>query len=186
MSPVNSQIVWAAGINGTYAVTTDGGAHWRSAVVPGAEQLQFRDVQGVSANVAYLLSIGNYATNFQIYKTVNGGTTWTVEFTNELPEAFYDCFAFWTPTNGVAHDDSERMEYFPIFANHERQDLAVYREPNAAAAPGRSIFLFQRNLHHNAGFEQRLDYDWRFVDLQNPLHLRRRILMERGRYSADQ
>ena len=58
VSPVNSRVVWAAGTGGTYVVTTDGGSTWKSAVVPGAESLQFRDVQGVSDQVAYLMSIG--------------------------------------------------------------------------------------------------------------------------------
>lgn len=106
VSPVNARIVWAAGTGGTYVVTTDGGATWRSGVVPGAENLQFRDVQGVSDRVAYLMSIGNNTNNFQIYKTVDAGAHWTVEFTNATPNAFYDCFAFWTPDRGVAHSDS--------------------------------------------------------------------------------
>jgi photosystem II stability/assembly factor-like uncharacterized protein len=139
VSPVNSQIVWAAGVNGTYAVTTDGGTLWRSGVVPGAEQLQFRDVQGVSAQVAYLLSIGNDATNFQIYKTVTGGATWTIEFTNELPEAFYDCFAFWTPTNGVAHDDSENGVFPDLLTSNGKtwQSLANRMPP---PLPGEASF----------------------------------------------
>ena len=59
VSPVNKRVVWASGRGGTFAVTTNGGATWRSGVVPGAESLQFRDVEGVSDTVAYLLSIGN-------------------------------------------------------------------------------------------------------------------------------
>src|ERR1700678_1961956 len=55
VSPVNSQVVWAAGTGGTYAVTTNGGNTWTSGVVPGAEELQFRAVQGVSDKVAYLM-----------------------------------------------------------------------------------------------------------------------------------
>jgi photosystem II stability/assembly factor-like uncharacterized protein len=106
VSPVNSQIVWAAGTGGTYVVTTDGGNTWKAAVVPGAESLQFRDVQGVSDKVAYLLSIGNNTTDFKIYKTVDGGANWTIEFTNETTGAFYDCFAFWGPRRGLAHSDS--------------------------------------------------------------------------------
>jgi photosystem II stability/assembly factor-like uncharacterized protein len=106
VSPVNSRVVWASGTGGTYVVTTDGGETWRAAVVPGAENLQFRDVQGVSDKVAYLMSIGNNTTDFRIYKTVNGGATWTIEFQNQTENAFYDCFAFWTPKRGIAHSDS--------------------------------------------------------------------------------
>jgi photosystem II stability/assembly factor-like uncharacterized protein len=106
VSPVNSRVVWAAGTGGTYVVTTDGGENWKAAVVPGAENLQFRDVHGVSDKVAYLMSIGNNTTDFRIYKTIDGGATWTIEFTNETVNAFYDCFAFWTPKRGIAHSDS--------------------------------------------------------------------------------
>jgi photosystem II stability/assembly factor-like uncharacterized protein len=106
VSPVNSQVVWAAGTGGTYVVTTNGGQTWKSAVVPGAESLQFRDVYGVSAKVAYLLSVGINPTDFRIYKTVDGGANWKIEFTNQTVNAFYDCFAFWSPNRGIAHSDS--------------------------------------------------------------------------------
>src|SRR5215472_17176660 len=51
VSPVNPQVVWASGRNGTFTVTTDGGETWKAGVVPGAEALQFRDVQAFSARV---------------------------------------------------------------------------------------------------------------------------------------
>jgi len=106
VSPVNARVVWASGRGGTFLMTTDGGATWKAAVVPGAEALQFRDVQGVSEKVAYLQSIGSNPTDFRIYKTVDGGVTWTMQFQNQNPSAFYDCFAFWTPERGISHSDS--------------------------------------------------------------------------------
>ncbi len=106
VSPVNSRVVWAAGAGGTYVVTTNGGETWKAAVVPGAKSLQFRDVYAVSDQVAYLLSIGANTTDFRIYKTVDAGATWKIEFTNETVNAFYDCFAFWNPRRGIAHSDS--------------------------------------------------------------------------------
>ena len=75
-------------------------------MVPGAETLQFRDIYAVSDKVAYLLSIGNNPTDFRISKTLNGGATWHIEFINQDPNAFYDCFAFWNPRRGLAHSDS--------------------------------------------------------------------------------
>ena len=108
VSPVNPRVVWASGRNGTFTVTTNGGHTWHAGVVSGAETLQFRDVQGVSESVAYLLSVGTSGdpTDFRIYKTTDGGATWTMQFENQNPNAFYDCFAFWTPRRGIAHSDS--------------------------------------------------------------------------------
>jgi photosystem II stability/assembly factor-like uncharacterized protein len=106
VSPVNARVVWAAGRGGTFLVTTDGGETWKAGVVPGAETLQFRDVQGVTEKVAYLLSVGNNTTDFRIYKTADGGATWRMQFQNQTRNAFYDCFAFWTPKAGIAHSDS--------------------------------------------------------------------------------
>jgi len=106
VSPVNSRVVWAAGAGGTYVVTTDGGSTWKSGVVPGAENLQFRDVQGVSDQVAYLMSIGDNTGDFRIYKTEDAGTHWTIQFENKTVNAFYDCFGFWSPDRGITHSDS--------------------------------------------------------------------------------
>src|SRR5438309_5093750 len=106
--PVNPQVIWACGRAGTFTVTTDGGQTWTAGVVPGAEALQFRDVQAFSASVAYLMSIGTSMdpTDFRIYKTEDGGATWTTQFVNQNPNAFYDGFAFWTPHRGIVHSDS--------------------------------------------------------------------------------
>jgi photosystem II stability/assembly factor-like uncharacterized protein len=104
VSAVSRSVVWASGNGGTYARTTDGGATWQSAVVPGSAQLDFRDVHGVDANTAYLLSIGP-GEQSKIYKTVNGGRAWELQFTNHSPKAFFDAFAFWDARTAIAVSD---------------------------------------------------------------------------------
>jgi len=106
VSPVNDRIVWASGRNGTFTVTTDGGKTWKAGAVKGAETLELRDVQGISANTAYALSIGPEPGDFRIYKTEDRGANWAVQFRNQLFGAFYDCFAFWTLERGIAISDS--------------------------------------------------------------------------------
>ena len=139
VSPVNPGVVWASGRGGTFVVTTDGGDHWRAGVVPGAEAVQFRDVQGVSDKVAYLQSIGSNPTDFRIYKTIDGGATWTLEFQNQNPGAFYDCFAFWTPKRGISHSDSVNG-VFPDLRTTDGvtwQDISSNMPP---ALPGEASF----------------------------------------------
>jgi len=139
VSPVNSQVVWAAGTGGTYVVTTDGGNMWKSGVVPGAEALQFRDVQGVSDKIAYLMSIGNNTTDFRIYKTTDGGATWDIQFTNETVNAFYDCFAFWTPERGIAHSDSV-SGVFPAIRTTDGMTWESIASNMPPALPGEASF----------------------------------------------
>ena len=106
VSPVNDKVVWASAAGGTFARTTNGGQTWVSRIVPGAEALQFRDVEGVSEKVAYLLSAGEGADN-RIYKTEDGGGTWTLQFqAGADPRFFYDCFDFWTPERGITFADA--------------------------------------------------------------------------------
>ena len=139
VSPVNSRVVWAAGTGGTYVVTTDGGETWKAGVVPGAETLQFRDVHGVSDKVAYLMSIGNNITDFRIYKTVDGGATWTIQFKNETVNAFYDCFAFWTPKRGVTHSDSVNG-VFPDIRTTDGMTWQSIADNMPPALPGEASF----------------------------------------------
>ncbi len=105
VSAVSATVAWASGNNGVYLRTADGGATWQAATVPGAEALDFRDVEGFNADTAYLLSIGE-GERSRIYKTTNGGKDWQLQFTNRNPKAFFDAIAFWDANRGIAVSDS--------------------------------------------------------------------------------
>ena len=104
LSVVSEKIIWASGTGGTFLRTADGGANWTVGKVPDAEKLDFRDVEAFDANTAYLLSIGE-GENSRIYKTVDGGQSWKLQFKNTNPKAFFDALAFWDSTHGIAMSD---------------------------------------------------------------------------------
>jgi photosystem II stability/assembly factor-like uncharacterized protein len=104
VSAVIARVAWACGLAGTYTRTTDGGKTWHAATVPGAETLDFRDVDAFDASTAYLLAIGE-GEKSRIYKTIDGGVTWTMQFKNENPAAFFDAMAFWDRDHGIAMSD---------------------------------------------------------------------------------
>src|ERR1017187_11022682 len=101
---VSDTVAWASGSHGTYLRTIDGGATWTASTVPGAEPLDFRDVQGVDANTAYLLSIGKGASS-RVYKTTDAGAHWTLSLQNHDAEGFFDEMAFWNPAHGILVGD---------------------------------------------------------------------------------
>jgi hypothetical protein len=109
LSPVNAKVVWASGVRGTWVRTVDGGATWTHGVVPGAELLQFRDVQALDANTAWLMSAGT-ADSARIYVTRDGGATWTLQYTNPDLKGFYDCFDFWDARRGLVVGDAVEGE----------------------------------------------------------------------------
>jgi photosystem II stability/assembly factor-like uncharacterized protein len=104
VSAVSYRVAWASGANGMYMRTTDGGRTWQAGQVPGAAELDFRDVDAFDAETAYLLAIGP-GDRSRIYKTADGGRSWTLQFQNRRPEAFYDCMAFWDARRGLAMSD---------------------------------------------------------------------------------
>lgn len=104
-------VVWAAGTNGAWARSLDGGRTWTTGTVPDADTLQFRDVEAFDARRAVLLSIGNGAAS-RVYTTDDGGATWALRWTNPDPRAFYDCMAFDGQT-GFAFSDAVPLSDAP-------------------------------------------------------------------------
>jgi photosystem II stability/assembly factor-like uncharacterized protein len=138
VSPVSDRVVWASGHRGAFARTLDGGTTWQSGQVAGADTLQFRDVHGVSADIAYLLSAGSGALS-RIYKTTDGGLHWILQHLNTEPEAFFDCFAFWDAERGVVFSDAVRGEHLVLVTvdGGARWDrVPVDRLPPALAGEG--------------------------------------------------
>jgi len=104
VSAVNKDVAWASGTGGTFLRTADGGQTWSAGQVPGAEKLDFRDVQAVDVRTAYLLSIGTGELS-RVYKTTDAGAHWTLQLTNPDAKGFFDCFAFWDARHGALVGD---------------------------------------------------------------------------------
>ena len=138
ISAVNDQVAWASGVGGTYAVTTDGGTTWRSGVVPGASILEFRDVEAQSDKVAYLLAAGPGEFS-RIYKTRDGGATWTKQWQNSLTFGFYDCFAFWNRNSALVMADGLNGR-FPVLRTTDGTTWKNIGERLPAALPGEAAF----------------------------------------------
>ncbi|AMY12105.1 Ycf48-like protein [Luteitalea pratensis] len=105
VSTVSRQVAWASGEHGTVLRTSDGGTTWQPRPVPGADALDFRDIDASSDRVASVLSIGPGDAS-RIYRTTDGGAHWTLQFTNHDPKVFLDAMAFADATHGVAVSDS--------------------------------------------------------------------------------
>ncbi len=106
ISAISPMVAWASGANGTLLRTADGGAVWTTLPAPsGAEKLDFRDIDAINSRIAYALSIGPGETS-RIYKTMDAGTTWTLQFANTDPKIFLDAMAFRDADHGFAFSDS--------------------------------------------------------------------------------
>ncbi len=105
VSAVSEQVVWVSGHDGTVLRTLDGGRSWQRRPVPGADTLEFRDIEARDTQRAWALSSGT-GSRSAIFMTADGGATWTRQFHNVDPAAFYDCLAFFDDRIGVAYSDA--------------------------------------------------------------------------------
>jgi photosystem II stability/assembly factor-like uncharacterized protein len=93
----------------------NGGETWQRLQVT-TDQLDFRDVDAIDENTAYILSIGNGSAS-RIYKTTDAGATWTLQFKNDDEKVFLDAMSFWGPNNGVVIGDSVNGQLFVMTTN---------------------------------------------------------------------
>lgn len=110
---VSPDIAWIGGTKGTFVRTTDGGQTWQTGTVPDAQTCDFRDVQAIDAQTAYLMSAGPAENGLaRIYKTTNGGQTWVLLYQTQKPGVFFDSMDFWDKQHGIVVSDPVDGKWF--------------------------------------------------------------------------
>ena len=153
-----SYTIWASGSKGVILRSVDSGTTWTQLTVPGASDLDFRDIEGFDADVAYVLSIGDGAKS-RIYKTIDGGKSWKLQYSDKRPGFFLDslacssrthCVALSDPVDGkflvLGTDDGDHWNELP----RDRMPAALPKE-GAFAASGTAITLCDAGIYFATG-----------------------------------
>jgi len=152
VSAVSDRTAWASGADSTVLRTSDGGATWKKLKVT-SDALDFRDIDAIDASIAYVLSIGNGPAS-RIYKTTDAGVTWTLQFKNDDPKAFYDALSFWDRNHGIVIGDSVDGQFCIMTTENGGQTWVrvaasalppALENEGAFAASGTNIALFGKS-----------------------------------------
>ncbi len=101
---VPAPVVWASGSNGALLKSIDEGTTWKRLHVAGGDALDFRGIVAFNASTAYVMSSGE-GEKSRIYKTADGGETWTLQYTDKRKEFFLDSIACLSETHCFALSD---------------------------------------------------------------------------------
>jgi photosystem II stability/assembly factor-like uncharacterized protein len=139
VSAVSSTVAWASGARGTILRTVDGGRTWWPRPLPTTESTDFRDVDAFDDRIAYVLSIGSGESS-RIYKTVDGGEHWDLQFANTDPKVFLDAMTFADATHGVAFSDSVDGAFVVLTTSDGRTWTRISADRLPPALPGEGAF----------------------------------------------
>lgn len=136
-------VIWAGGTHNTWVRSVNNGKVFQTGQVPadGAE-LDFRGVMALDGDIAWLMSAGESAKGqTRIYKTVNGGKDWVLEYQPVQPGIFLDGIRFWDASNGIAFGDPVLGHFF-ILLTHDggRHWVPLALSSGPAANPGEGAF----------------------------------------------
>ena len=152
-------IVWASGSNGVILRSRDEGSTWNRLTVPDGTDLDFRDIEAFGADTAYVMSSGE-GSKSRIYKTTDGGKTWTLQYSDKRPGFFLDSLACDSKIHCVALSDPVEGKFLVLSTNDGAhwKELARDKMPailngeGAFAASGTAIALCGRsNIYFGTG-----------------------------------
>ena len=113
LSVVDARTAWVSGSRSTFLRTVDGGTTWKlDSIAPTTwmpdtvRALDLRDIHAFDANTAVAISAGPAeAGQAKIFRTTDGGVTWTTVFTTSLKGVFFDAVSFWDAKHGIVMSD---------------------------------------------------------------------------------
>ena len=133
-------VVWASGSNGVILKSLDQGKTWKRLHVSEGDELDFRGIVALNARTAYVMSSGE-GEKSRIYKTMDGGETWMLQYTDKRKEFFLDsiacdadCVALSDPIDGkfllLKTTDGEHWQALPS----DNMPAALPKEGSFAAS----------------------------------------------------
>lgn len=145
-------VVWASGSRGAILRSDDVGANWKTLHVEGADTLDFRGIRAFNEKIAYVMSSGA-GDKSRIYKTVDGGETWEMQYSDTRTAFFLDdivcfteahCFALGDPIDGkfliLSTEDGKHWKELP------RDNMpAIITGEGAFAASGTSLAIYGKS-----------------------------------------
>lgn len=128
ITSVDANTVWALAYDGSggganvqeFTRTSNGGTSWTAGTIDvGNTAWEINNICPVSATTAWVSAINNISGDANngvgyIYKTTDGGTTWTRQLTNGFQVAgssFLNGVYFWNNNVGVAYGDPEGTDF---------------------------------------------------------------------------
>jgi len=153
LAVVDENTVWISGTEGGYAFTRDGGETWTVGTVPGADSLDFRDVEAFTDGTAYLMAAGIGEAS-RIYRSPDWGENWTLQHMNLIPGGFFNGMAFWDETSGMVVGDPVAGVLFLLHTSDGGENWTrlsgdhspeVMDEEYGFAASGTNIVTFGQN-----------------------------------------
>lgn len=146
IAAVDASIVWASGTGGAVLRTINGGASWEARTVPGASGLDFRAVQALDRDRAWVMSSGP-GDKSRIYGTSDGGAHWQLLYTNPDANGFFDALSFWDARHGAVLGDPVNGEFVLLLTGDggaiwRRQKLPpALKDEGAFAASNTSLIV---------------------------------------------
>jgi len=131
--------VWASGSNGVILRSLDTGKTWQRLPVAGGDALDFRGIVAFNAATAYVMSSGE-GEKSRIYKTIDGGETWTLQYTGSRKEFFLDSIACLSDTHCFALSDPLDGKFLLLTTTDGQHWNALPGGNMPAALPGEGAF----------------------------------------------
>lgn len=137
LSVVDDNVFWASGSSGTVVRSTDGGQTLEWLTVKGYEQRDFRDIEAMNANFAYIMAVDKPGL---ILRTMDGGKNWNKVYEDTATGVFLDAMAF--NKNGVTvavGDPLSDMKAYVIY--RKNKDAEFFRlQKEQMFAQGEAFF----------------------------------------------
>lgn len=132
-------VVWTTGSHGVILQSMDEGKSWHRLYVPGGDELDFRGIVAFSDSLAYVLSSGEGGKS-RIYKTIDGGKTWKLEFSDHRKEFFLDSLACRSEKECLALGDPINGRFLLLETTDGEHWNPLPSEQRPAALPGEGAF----------------------------------------------